>query len=154
MALEVLQQAPDFTLIDTDLKQIKKADYKNKNVVLLFFPLAFTSICTQEMCAARDDFDQYTALEAEVIGVSVDSPFVLKKFKEENNLNFTIASDFNRTVSRSFETLFTDDFMGMTEFSKRSAFILDKNGVLQYEEITDGKSLPNFDKIKKILASL
>lgn len=152
--MEIGKKAPEFSLIDTDLKTVTSDSLKGKNVILLFFPLAFTSVCTAEMCAARDDKQAYESLDAVVIGTSVDSPFVLKKFKEENNLNFTVASDFNRKASRAYDTLFTDDFMGLTEFSKRSAYIIDKEGILRYAETTDGKSLPNFEKIKETLQRL
>jgi len=152
--LTIGEKAPDFKLITTELKSITNEDYTGKNVVLLFFPLAFTSVCTQEMCVANDDKSQYGELNAEVIGVSVDSPFVLQKFAAENELKFTMASDFNRTVSRAYETLFEDDFMGLTGFSKRSAYVIDKDGNLQYSETTDGKSLPDFDRIKEVLKLL
>jgi len=152
--MNVGEKAPEFKLLTSEMKSITNADYKGKNVVLLFFPLAYTSVCTQEMCAATDDLDDYKNLNAEVIGISVDSPFVLQKFGEENKIAITLASDFNRTVSKAYDTLFEDDFMGMTGFSKRSAYVIDKEGVLQYSETTDGKSLPNFEKIKETLKSL
>lgn len=148
------EKAPNFTLVTTDMKSITNADYVGKNVVLLFFPLAFTSVCTQEMCTANDDMNIYKDLDAEIIGVSVDSPFVLQKFGEDNNIQFKLASDFNRTTSRAFDTLFEDDFLGLTGFSKRSAYVIDKAGALRYAETTDGKSLPDFDKIKEVLKSL
>ena len=151
MKLKVGDPAPAFKLVTTGMKSITNDDFKDKNVVLLFFPLAFTSVCTTEMCTANDDLDIYNDMDAEVIGVSVDSPFVLQKFADENSLKFTMASDFNRDVSRAYDTLFEDDFMGLTGFSKRSAFVIDKKGVLQYVEMTDGKSLPDFQKIKSVL---
>ena len=152
--LTVGNKAPDFKLVKSDLSPIKRDDFSGKNVVLLFFPLAFTSVCTQEMCVANDDKSVYNELNAEVIGVSVDSPFVLQKFAAENKIEFTMASDFNRTVSKAYDTLFEDDFMGLTGFSKRSAFVIDKTGVLRHAETTDGKSLPDFNKIKEVLTGL
>jgi len=152
--MNIGDKAPEFKLLTSEMKSITNADYKGKNVVLLFFPLAYTSVCTQEMCVATDDLDDYKNLNAEVIGISVNSPFVLQKFGAENNIDITLASDFNRTVSRAYDTLFEDDFMGLTGFSKRSAYVIDKKGVLQYSEMTDGKSLPDFDKIKETLKSL
>ena len=152
--LEIGNDAPDFNLVGTDLQPIKKADFKNKNIVLLFFPLAFTSVCTKEMCMARDDHSMYNDLNAEVIGISVDSPFVLKKFAEENNLNFKLGSDFSRSVSRDYDTLFSDDFMGLTEFSKRSAFIIDGDGKLRHIEMVEGGKVPNFEMIKEVLSEL
>ncbi len=151
--LSVGAKAPEFNLITTDLKTVTNAEYAGKNVVLLFFPLAFTSVCTQEMCVASDDQSVYGDLDAEVIGISVDSPFVLQKFAAENDIKTTMASDFNRTTCKAYDTLFEDDFMGLTAFAKRSAFVIDKEGVIQYAEITDGKSLPDFDKIKEVLKS-
>lgn len=152
--MNIGDKAPDFKLVTTDMKSISNKDYKDKNVVLLFFPLAFTSVCTQEMCVASDDMNVYKELDAEIIGISVDSPFVLQKFGEENNIGFTLASDFDRSASKAFDTLFEDDFLGLTGFSKRSAYVIDKGGTLRYAETTDGKSLPDFDKIKDTLKNL
>jgi len=149
--LQIGTQAPDFKLVGTDLQPIKKEDYKGKNLVLLFIPLAFTSVCTQEMCTARDDRNNYTNLNAEVLGISVDSPFVLKKWSEDNNLNFKLGSDFGRKMSKDYDTLFTGDFAGLSEFSKRSAFIIDSKGVLQYIEMVESGKIPDFDKIKSKL---
>lgn len=152
--IKVGQKAPEFTLVGTDLSPISLKDYKGKNLILHFFPLAFTSVCTAQMCTARDEENDYATLGAEVIGASVDSPFVLQKFSAENKLNFKLASDFNRTVSADYGVLFEDDFMGLSKFSKRSAFVIDGKGIVQYAEITDGKSLPNFEAIKATLAKL
>ena len=144
--------APDFKLVGTDLQPITLADFKGKNLILHFFPLAFTSVCTAQMCTARDEENDYSTLNAEVVGVSVDSPFVLQKFSDENNLNFKLGSDFNRDTCRAFGVLFEDDFLGLSEFAKRSAFVIDKDGIIQYAEITDGKSLPDFEAIKSVLS--
>jgi len=152
--MNIGEKAPDFKLVTTEMKPITNSDYKDKNVVLLFFPLAFTSVCTQEMCVANDDMNAYKDLDAEIVGISVDSPFVLQKFGEENKIGFTLASDFDRSASKAFDTLFEDDFLGLTGFSKRSAYVIDKQGMLRYAETTDGKSLPDFDKIKETLKAL
>jgi len=152
--MNIGEKAPDFKLVTTEMKPITNSDYKDKNVVLLFFPLAFTSVCTQEMCVASDDMNAYKDLDAEIVGISVDSPFVLQKFGEENKIGFTLASDFDRSASKAFDTLFEDDFLGLTGFSKRSAYVIDKQGMLRYAETTDGKSLPDFDKIKETLKAL
>jgi len=149
--IKVGDKAPEFTLVGTDLKPIKLADYSGKNLILHFFPLAFTSVCTAQMCTARDEENDYTSLNAEVVGVSVDSPFVLQKFAEENNLNFRLGSDFNRHTCRAFHVLFEDDFLGISEFAKRSAFVIDGDGIVKYAEVTDGKSLPDFAAIKEAL---
>lgn len=149
--IKVGQKAPGFKLVGTDLKPVSLKDFQGKNLILHFFPLAFTSVCTTQMCTARDEENDYAQLNAVVVGVSVDSPFVLKKFAAENQLNFPLASDFNRRVSKAYGVLFEDDFMGLSQFSKRSAFVIDGDGIIQYAEITDGKSLPDFEAIKAVL---
>lgn len=148
------QKAPEFKLVGTDLQPITLSDYKGKNLILHFFPLAFTSVCTAQLCTANAEENDYTALNAEVVGASVDSPFVLEKFGKENDLKFKLGSDFNREVSKAFGVLFEDDFVGMTRFSMRSAFVIDKKGTVQYAEVTDGKTLPSFENIKNTLAEL
>jgi len=152
--IKVGEKAPELTLVNTDLSPLRLEQFKGHNVILHFFPLAFTSVCTEQMCTARDEENDYSSLNAKVIGVSVDSPFVLQKFKEEHQLNFTLGSDFNRKTCKAYDVLFEDDFLGMSEFAKRSAFVIDKNGVVQYAEITNGKSLPDFEKIKSTLSAL
>ncbi|MFS4467201.1 redoxin domain-containing protein [Maribacter sp. 2210JD10-5] len=149
--LTIGQKAPDFKLVGTDLEPITLEDYKGKNLILHFFPLAFTSVCTEQLCTANGEENNYASLNAEVLGVSVDSPFVLDKFAKENNLDFPLGSDFNRKVSKDYGVLFDGDFAGMTGFSMRSAFIIDKDGTVQYAETTDGKTLPSFQNIQKTL---
>ncbi|WP_394972626.1 redoxin domain-containing protein [uncultured Croceitalea sp.] len=153
-ALTIGQKAPDFKLVGTDLEPIQLSDYKGKNLILHFFPLAFTSVCTEQLCTANGEENDYASLNANVVGVSVDSPFVLDKFSKENNLDFPLGSDFNRQVSKDYGVLFDGDFAGMTGFSMRSAFVIDGEGVVQYVETTDGKSLPSFENIKNTLESL
>lgn len=154
MGLTTGQKAPDFKLVGTDLEPIQLSDYSGKNLILHFFPLAFTSVCTEQLCTANEDDNDYTSLNAEVVGVSVDSPFVLDKFSKENGLNFPLGSDFNRKVSQDYGVLFEGDFAGMTGFSMRSAFVIDGDGVVQYAETTDGKTLPSFENIKNTLEKL
>ena len=96
MAVNVGDQAPDFKLFNTDKAEVNLADYRGKNVVVLFFPLAFTGVCTAELCQMRDDIATYSGLNAEILGISVDSIFTLGKFKEEQNLPFNLLSDFNK----------------------------------------------------------
>lgn len=151
MKLQIGQKAPDFTLVGADLQPISLNDFKSKNLLLHFFPLAFSSLCTEQLCTANGEKNAYSSLDVNVIGVSVDSPFVLDKFSRDNNLNFPLGSDFNREVSRAYGVLFKGDFVGMTGFSMRSAFVIDGKGIVRYAEITDGKTLPSFDKIKEIL---
>lgn len=154
MSVKVGDVAPDFTLMSSEKEQVKLSSYEGKNVVLLFFPLAFTGVCTTELCNMRDDIASYNNLDAEIIGVSVDSFFTLEKFKAEQKLNFTLVSDFNKEVSRSYGA-FYEEFFGMKGVSKRSAFVIDKTGKIQYAEVLeDAGELPNFEKVKETLTSL
>lgn len=148
--------APDFTLFDTDKQPVSLSAQKGTNVVILFFPLAFTGVCTAELCSIRDNIAVYNNAHAKVLGISVDSLFTLGKFREEQNLNFPLLSDFNKEASAAFEVLYdTFPAFGMQGVSKRAAFVIDKEGVVQYAEIcpTPG-DLPDFTAIQNTLASL
>lgn len=157
MALGVGQKAPDFTLYNSEKAAVSLQDFiGKKNVLLLFFPQAFTGVCTKELCAVRDDINKYQNEHTEVLGISVDSVFTLARFKEEQQYNFSLLSDFNKTVSTTYDALhqsFTD--MDMQGVSKRSAFVVDKAGVLQYVEVLDNPGqMPNFEAIDKKLTEL
>jgi glutaredoxin-dependent peroxiredoxin len=155
MSIQVGQQAPLFTLHDTDKKEVKLSDYKGKNVLLLFFPMAFTGVCTKELCSIRDNIAMYNNTNAVVLGISVDSPFSLAKFKEEQGLNFSLLSDFNKEATEAYGASY-DAFIGwMKGVSKRSAFVIDKEGVVQYAEVLENAGeLPNFSAIEATLAKL
>lgn len=150
------QQAPGFTLYDTDKNKIALEDYKGKNVLLLFFPLAFTSVCTAELCSVRDNIALYNNADATVFGISVDSAFTLKKFKEEQGLNFALLSDFNKTASKAYNVLYEIfPALEMEGVSKRAAFVIDKTGVIQYAEICASPGdMPNFAAINATLEGL
>ena len=150
-----MKKAPDFSLKDTNMKDVGLQDFiGNKNIVLLFFPLAFSSVCTEELCTTRDNMKIYESLNAEVLGISVDSMFTLKAFKESNNINFTLLSDFNKEVSGKYEALY-DDFYGMKGVSKRAVFLINKEGRIVYSEILeDADNIPNFSKVQQVLAGL
>lgn len=155
MAIQVGQQAPDFTLRDTEKNKVTLSEQRGKNVVLLFFPLAFTSVCTTELCGIRDNISFYNNTNAVVYGLSVDSLFSLGKFKEEQNLNFTLLSDFNKEVSTAYDTIYADWFNDMKGVSKRSAFVIDKEGVVQYAEVLENAGdVPNFEAIQQVLSTL
>jgi peroxiredoxin len=152
MNLSLNSQAPDFKLFNTERKAVALSELKGKNVVLLFFPFAFTSTCTGELCSTRDELEFYNSVDAVVFGISNDSVFVLKKFKEALNLNFELLSDWNKTVSRDYNSLYAEFIFGTKEVAKRSAFVVDKNGVLKYAEILeDANKIPNFTSIKSCL---
>lgn len=147
--------APDFSLFDSEKNKVALSDFKGKNVLLLFFPQAFTSVCTKELCAVRDDIARYSNANAAVLGISVDSVFTLKKFKEEQAYNFTLLSDFNKEVSALYETLYTDWILDMKGVSKRSAFVIDKNGTVQFAQVLDNAGeVPDFDTINTLLGQL
>ncbi len=152
MGIQKGQQAPDFALFNTEKNKISLSDYKGKPVVLLFFPLAFSGVCTKEMCSVRDSMIVYNNFNAEIIGISIDSLFVLDKFKKENNLDFTLLSDFNKTVSTEYGCLFETFSFEMIGVSKRAAFVIDKEGIVQYAEVLESAGeLPNFDLIQECL---
>ena len=157
MSITIGSQAPDFSLYDSDKNKVALSDFKGKkNVLLLFFPMAFTGTCTDELCAVRDDIATYSNANAQVLGISVDSVFTLAKYKEEQSYNFPLLSDFNKEVSTAYETIY-ESFtpMNMKGVGKRSAFIIDKNGIVQYEEVLESAGdLPNFTAINNKLESL
>jgi glutaredoxin-dependent peroxiredoxin len=155
MSITVGQTAPEFTLYDSDKNKVSLADFKGKNVLLLFYPQAFTGVCTKELCDVRDDISRYSNVNAEVIGISVDSVFTLAKFKEEQQYNFTLLSDFNKEVSALYDTLYTDWIMDMKGVSKRSAFIIDKEGIIRYTEVLESAGdMPDFKTINEVLDGL
>lgn len=153
MAIEVGQQAPNIELpVAGSQDKFNLADYKGKQpVVLLFFPLAWTGVCTQQMCDTRDSLKQYEDLGAKVVGISVDSPFALNKFKEEQGLNFDLASDFNREAVEAYGCKY-DELVGLKGVAKRSAFVIDKDGVVKYALVNESaKDVPPADEIQAAL---
>ncbi len=153
--MQLNQAAPDFSLFNTEKKKITLSELKGKNVVLLFFPLAFTSTCTAELCSMRDNLATYNGLNAEVFGISVDSLFSLGKFKEEQKLNFDLLSDFNKTASKDYKTIYDTFVCEMRGVSKRSAFVIDKKGILKYIEVLENAGeVPNFDAILRVLKDI
>ncbi len=155
MALVVGDKAPNFKLRDSDKAEVSLKDFKGQNVVLLFFPLAFTGVCTAELCTMRDNIADYQGLNAQILAVSVDSLFTLEKFKAEQNLNFPLLSDFNKKVSKKYDTFYKDFVLDMKGVSKRSAFVIDKKGIVQYAEVLESAGdLPNFEAVKATLATL
>ena len=152
MALKVGDKAPDFTLVNTDTKEVSLSDYKGKNVVLLFFPLAFTGVCTTELCEMRDNIATYSNLDAQVLAVSVDSPFTLAKFKEEQKLPFPLLSDFNKTTAEAYDSIYEDFVLGMKGVAKRSAFVIDQEGTIKYAEVLDDAGrIPDFKAVQAAL---
>jgi peroxiredoxin len=156
MSIQAGAVAPQFSLFDTDKNKVSLADQKGKNVVVLFFPLAFTGVCTAELCNVRDNIALYNNTNAIVFGISVDSLFSLGKFRDEQKLNFQLLSDFNKEAASAYGVLYeTFPAFEMLGVSKRAAFVIDKEGVVRYAEVcpTPG-DLPNFEAIQQTLNSL
>ena len=157
MAIPVGSQAPDFTLKSQSpvAAEIKLSNnFGQKNTVLLFFPLAFTSVCTAEMCDLTAGLGAYAGLGADVIAISVDSPFAQAAWAKQEKISVTLASDLNKTVTKAYGVLFPM-LAGVGDTAARAAFVIDKQGVVQYSEQTPTpKDLPNFEAIKAVLAKL
>jgi glutaredoxin-dependent peroxiredoxin len=158
MAIPVGTKAPDFTLKSkqaSGLVDVKLSNNFGKtNTVVLFFPLAFTSVCTTEMCDITAGLGQYKGLNAEVIGVSVDSPFSQEAWAQKEKIGITLASDLNKKTAESYGVLLPD-LIGLGAVSARAAFVIDKNGVVQYSEQTPTpKDLPNFSAVRDTLSKL
>ncbi|ACP36799.1 alkyl hydroperoxide reductase/ Thiol specific antioxidant/ Mal allergen [Sulfolobus islandicus Y.G.57.14] len=154
--VEIGQKAPELELVDTDLKKVKiPSDFKGKVVVLAFYPAAFTSVCTKEMCTFRDSMAKFNEVNAVVIGVSVDPPFSNKAFKEQNKLNFTIVSDFNREAVKAYGVAGELPILKGYVLAKRSVFVIDKNGIIRYKWVSeDPTKEPNYDEIKDVISKL
>lgn len=156
MSIQVGQKAPSFSLFNTEKQKVSLEELKGKPVVLLFFPLAFTGVCTAELCNVRDNIGLYNNTNAQVFGISVDSLFTLDKFSKEQNLNFPLLSDFNKEAAKAYGVLYeTFPAFEMLGVSKRAAFVIDAEGTIKYAEIcpTPG-DLPSFEAIQATLASL
>ena len=154
MKINVGAPAPGFSLYNSEKKKISLSDYRGKNIVLLFFPLAFTGTCTRELCGVRDTISYYNNTNAEVFGISVDSLHTLAKYKEEQHLNFQLLSDFNKEVSDMYDSLYPLFGYDMRGVGKRSAFVIDKEGIIRYAEVLENASeIPDFNAIQKILAA-
>ena len=155
MEIKVGQQAPEFSLYNTQKELISLSQFRGRNVLLLFFPLAFTSVCTAELCGVRDQLKIYESLDVQPLAISVDSLYALGKFKQEQNLNFPLLSDFNKTVSKLYGSLYETFGFGMEGVSKRAAFLIDKEGIVQYAEVLEnaGKQ-PDFEALQVKLRAM
>lgn len=156
MAVNVGDKAPGFALYDTDKNIRSLSEFLGKKTVIAFFPGAFTGVCTKEMCALRDSMAQFNGLNAQVVGISVDSPFANKGFAAHNNLQFPLLSDFTRATIKDYGIVH-DGFSGLAGYAaaKRSVFVLDKDGVVRYAWVADVPSTePNYEEVLKALASI
>ncbi len=152
MSLKIGDQAPDFTLVNSDLKEVSLKDFAGKKAIIHFFPLAFTGVCTTQLCTMRDNFSYYEGLGAQVLGISIDSPFTLAKFKEDNNYQFPLLSDFNKDVSQAYGAFYDEFVFNMKGVAKRAAFVIDENQKIIYAEVLESAGdLPNFKAIDDIV---
>jgi len=156
MSLKIGDKAPDFTLFNQDGEPVSLSSFKGKNVVVLFFPAANTGACTTEMCTFRDELKEYESLNAQLLGISVDTHFALKMFHEKNNYNFPLLSDFNKKVIKDYDVVLDVFVPGKFDYfntAKRAAFVVDQNGLVKYFEIlANVGGQPDFVAIKKALA--
>jgi len=158
MAIKVGSKAPDFTLKTksaTGLADVKLSDnFGKKNTVLLFFPAAFTGVCTKEMCDITSGLSQFANLSAAVIGISVDTPFAQEAWAKQEKIGVTLVSDLNKKTTNDYDVIFPN-LAGIGDTSARAAFVIDKQGVIQYAEQTPSpKDLPDFDAVRATLSSL
>ena len=151
MAAEVGQQAPDFALYDSGKQETKLSDSKGKNVVLAFYPGAFTGVCTTEMCTFRDRLESFNSMNAQVYGISVDGIFAQKAFSDANNLNFPLLSDYKREVGAAYEVSLPN-FAGMDGYtaSERAVFVVDKEGVIKFKWVGENPGVePDYDEVQR-----
>jgi len=156
MSLTIGQKAPDFKLPDPDKKFHSLADYKGKNIVLFFFPAAWTGTCTKEMCQVQENFNEYISMNAVPIGISVDTIFALKRFKEDYKLdNLVLLSDFNKEAITAYDVVNNNFSVGYNGVAMRSTFVIDKEGVLRYQEVLKAQGdYPDMAAIQNAVKSL
>ncbi len=155
MPLEVGKEAPDFSLFSDQRKEMFLHDLRGHNVVLNFFPAAFTGVCTAQLCDARDNMKAYENLDAKILGISIDTIFALAKFKAENHYDFPLLSDFNKTVITEYGLVLKDFIFGMHGVSKRAVVVIDKSGIVRHFEITASSAdMPDLKKVRDVLQML
>lgn len=155
MALQIGAAAPEFSLYDTNKTKISLSDFKGKNVVLLFFPLAFSGVCTKEMCEMQENYNEYKKLNAEIIGISVDSLFTNGKFKETYGLQFPLLSDFNKETIAAYDNVLPSFAFEYKGVSRRSVFVIDAEGIVRYiEQLASPGDYPNMVALKDAVSHL
>jgi len=155
MPIAVGSKAPDFKLINTDRKEISLKDFAGKTLVINFFPAAFTSVCTEQLCSNRDELSFYNDIGAQVVGVSVDLPFSLGIFKAQQNINFDLLSDFNKDMIKAYGMYLEDFVLGLKGVSKRGVVVVDKSGTIVYaEETANPGAQVNFSALKEALSTV
>jgi peroxiredoxin len=153
MAADVGSKAPDFTLMNDDRQPVTLSQQRGAPVVLAFFPAAFSSVCTKELCTFRDSLARLNQAKAKVFGISVDTFFTLKAFKDQQHLTFPLLSDFNKQAIKDYG-VFNEDMIGLKGIAKRAVFVIDKDGVVRHREVLeDARNEPNYDAVFGALAS-
>jgi peroxiredoxin len=154
MSVDVGSTAPDFTLTNQERQPMTLSSQRGKPVVLAFFPAAFSSVCTKELCTFRDSIARLGKADAQVYGISVDTFFTLKAYHDSEKLSFPLLSDFNKQVIRDYG-VFNEDMIGLKGIAKRAVFVIDKEGTVRHREVLDdARNEPNYDKVFEALASL
>jgi len=152
--IDIGTSAPDFTLMNQDRQPVTLSGLRGKPVVLAFFPAAFSSVCTKELCTFRDSLARLGAADAQVFGISVDTFFTLKAFQADQKLTFPLLSDFNKEVIRDYG-VFNEDMVGLKGIAKRAVFVIDKDGVVRHREVLeDARNEPDYEKVFTALAAL
>jgi peroxiredoxin len=150
MSLKQGDKAPAFKLFSSDLKEVSLSDYQGQKLVVHFFPMAFTGTCTTQLCTMRDSFGYYEGMNAAVVAISVDSPFTLAKFKEQEFYQFPLLSDFNKEASQAYGAFYEEFVFNLKGVSKRAAFVINEEGLVTYAEVLENAGdLPNFEAIKE-----
>jgi peroxiredoxin len=154
MSADVGSKAPDFTLTNQDRQAVTLSGQKGRPVVLAFFPAAFSSVCTKELCTFRDSLAALNKARAQVYGISVDTFFTLKAFQDQQKLNFPLLSDFNKQAIRDYG-VFNEDMIGLKGIAKRAVFVVDQEGVIRHREVLDdARNEPDYDKVLEVVSRL
>jgi len=154
MSVDVGSKAPDFTLMNEERQPVKLSEQRGRPVVLAFFPAAFSSVCTKELCTFRDSLSRLNQAQAQVYGISVDTFFTLKAFHDQQGYNFPLLSDFNKETIRNYG-VFNEDMIGLKGIAKRAVFVIDKEGVVRHREVLDdARNEPDYEAVFKALASM
>ena len=154
MPVEIGSRAPDFTLTSHERQPITLSALRGRPMVLAFFPAAFSSVCTKELCTLRDSMGRLNGANAQVVGISVDTPFALRAFHTDQKLTFPLLSDFNKHVIREYG-VFNEDMVGLKGIAKRAVFVLDKDGIVRHREVLeDARNEPDYEKVYAAVASL
>ena len=155
MALQIGEIAPDFSLYSSEKKLVHLHELRGQIVVLLFYPLAFTSTCTKELCSTRDDISIYEELGTQILAISTDSPQTLARYKQDNNFNFTLLSDYNKDVIRAYDVIYEEFTLGMRGVAKRAVFIIDPEGIIRYIEVLEvAGQMPDLPGLQNALRKL